>query len=180
MHPPMAQAAHRPHAHCAVSWCALSRIVASSPAVSRLCLIVSLRARERLSAVSQRLGLPCRALCRDTKPCRSPPPPSHDTKFVSQHKPLPRARCRVYRSPQRRIVAHYCAISQPVALCVAKPGLSSYHDTKNCIVTHSASKAVRAHAALRPCARQAVSWPLLAVSQGAWAPWRRVPNYSMS
>ena len=64
-----------------------------------------------------------------------------------------------------------CAVSQPKSLpqqryniCFANPPLARS----------------RARAVARPCARSAVSWPLLAVSQGAWASCRRVPNCAMS
>ena len=87
MHTPMAQAAHRPRVHCAVSWHALGRIVAPFLAMSRLCLAVYLHGPARwravsqpfwpyrvppapysgaCSAVSQRCCAPCRSLSHDT------------------------------------------------------------------------------------------------------------------
>ena len=54
IHTPMAQAMHRPLTHCVVSWRALGRIVAPSPAVSCLCPTVLRLARSGWLAVLQR------------------------------------------------------------------------------------------------------------------------------
>ena len=127
----LAQPARTGHAHCAVSWCALGCIVAHMgpfrdplPIMSQESPVVSLRARARWWAVSQR-------------------------------------GCRI----AGRVATHPSSQA------------SAYHDTTDCIVTHSPAARplspvtikylVSRHSPpARPCARalSAVSWPPLAVS----------------
>ena len=149
------------HEYSAVSWSALGRIVAVLQVMS-------------LS------GLRVVALCRArTLPCRMPP--GHDTNFVSQHRPLPRA----VSLALPRVSQRSCAVSQGAAApyrslyrfpyCDTKAAPS--HDTNDCIATHPMAKPC-ARAPLAPTRRQAVSWPCWpcygVVSQGflavSWPP----------
>ena len=61
-------------------------------------------------AVSLASPVMIQSLYRNTGPCRA-------------HCALCRARYRGYRSSLRRIMAHCCAVSQPLVRCVATPGL---------------------------------------------------------
>ena len=133
--------------------------------------------------VPDRVAARTRALARRVARCvvtqsRVAGPPGHDTNFVSQHKPLPHthcapctARCRACRSPQHHIVAHCYAVSQPLARCVTMPGLPLLSQYKE-VPRHTPLARPRARTKARPCVRSAVSWPLLAMSQGAWEPCR--------
>ena len=56
-----------------------------------------------------------------------------------------------------RLAGRCCAVSQPLARCVAMPGLPSCHDTNDCIVTHLSSQAMRARARSQQC--RARGWP---------------------
>ena len=120
-------------AHGAVSWRTLGRIMAPSPAVSRLCPARKLRARARWHAVSQRLGLPCRSP-------PPPPPPRRDTENRVTIQLLPHAVSHALPF----VSQHPCAMSQGTAAqyrslyrcpyCDTKAAPS--HDTIFCILTH--------------------------------------------
>ena len=133
VHTPMAQAGYRSRAHCAVSWCALGRIVAPSPVVSRLCPAMLLLARARCCCVAATYRSPWHAVsgrqacpsCHDTIVCIV-------THFASQ---APRARCRTplragrpcRRAPRRCVTSPGRLVAVcPAALC---------HDTICCIMT---------------------------------------------
>ena len=116
---------------------------------------------------------PCLALCHAQ--CRKPL--CHDTKFVWQHTPLPRAlrliscalSCVSQRSwamsqgtaaPYRSLTASYCHTK-----------VAPSHDTNHCIATHPMARP-RARALLAPARMPAVSWLYWlcrgAVSWGCW------------
>ena len=105
----------------------------------------------------------CTLSCRArTLQCRGPP--GHNTKFVSQHKPLPHTVSRALPVSQRP-----CAVSLPYRSLA-----TLYHDTKRsppATIQHlyrdsSTSQARRARVAAGPCTRPVVSWPMLAVWWG--------------
>ena len=166
VHTPMAQATHRPRAlrpsrvHSAVSQLALGRVVARTGAVSWSCL-----------AVSQRTLTMSRAHAAVSQT------PDHDTNFVSQHRPLPRAAARV-AAPLCLVVGCSYAVSQRCCSVSRHQMVAPSHDT-NFVSQLTAGKAMHACAcrsplrAGRPCSgpcwpcRRAVSQGLLAVS---WPP----------
>ena len=109
MHPPLAQAAHRSCAHCALSWPALGRIVVRTGVVSWPCPAVSQRCVARKAA--QRAA-----------PCRSP------SSCIARLLRRIVAHARPYCSIAAGRVAA-CLTIHPAA----RPGLSGYahlyHDT---------------------------------------------------
>ena len=106
--------------------------------------------------------------------------PQQDTKFVSQHRPLPRA---VSQGAGRRIAVMSRAVSRrqacpschntivcivthlPAARCIATQKVASQPQYNICIATHPLARSC-AHALPHALARgSTVSWPLLVVLQ---------------
>ena len=141
VHTPMAQAARttpKPRARRAlgaVSWRVERHIVVVPGRVAPRARHVTALCRTHCCSVSTQRSLPffaiqkfyrdielmsravslappvmIQSLYRNTGPCRA-------------HCALCRARYRGYRSSLRRIMAHCCAVSQPLVRCVATPGL---------------------------------------------------------
>ena len=117
-------------------------------------------------------------MCRSVWTCRVAASLPAIQKLYRDIEPLPRALracCCVYRGALlRRIVEHYCAVSQP--LCVVSRLKGRPQPRYNiCIATPPLARP-RARAASRPCARPAVSCSMVAVS---WPPWRTL-SYPVS
>ena len=169
MHPPLAQAACTLRMHCIVSQAWPGRVAAH---VGPCRSAVSLCALVRCCASYRRPPRPCRALYRDTTPCRRPLPVTIQNLYCDlapaaralrdvslAHCASCRALCRGCRSPQRRIVAHCCVVSQPWLHSIVTQRSPLSHDTMFCIATHP-GQVMRACAAACLARRQAVSWPV--------------------
>ena len=101
--------------------------------------------------------------CPCCRPCRRPP--DHETKFVSQQRPLPHALSRACRSasaPCRKALLRRIAALLP---CIATPNGRPQPRYKFCITTHP-WQAMHARATTIPCARPSRVMALLAVSWG--------------
>ena len=146
----MDQAAHWPSAHCAVSWRALGCIVASSPAVSRMCPAVSLFARVHWRAVSRAVCAQCRVVSQPFRPYCTPPTP--------------------YRGACSTISQRYCALCRslsrdtPISQAAPPITIRSFVSRKT-----PNDQAMRASAA-RPERRPAVSQRPAACQPGHVAP----------
>ena len=107
----------------AVSWHTRRCVVAFPWSYRSLCPAVLWPCRKSVAARTRALARRVAALCHDTKPCHRPLMVTIQNLYRD---PSP---CRACHSPQRRFVAHYCAISQPWR-AVSQPKVAPLnHDT---------------------------------------------------
>ena len=104
--------------------------IALRPSVSRSCCGPMPDRIVTYGRSCRRLGIPCRSLYRDT--------PS--TKTMRARRVACCSACRSTPAPYRGAL---WPCRRAVSLAVSQPCCTSYHDTMNCIATHSTSQAAR-------------------------------------